>query len=229
MGRVRGASSTVITSTRSRLPDSTWTVAARSLARTGRFFACEHEGVVPDLVAVAKGLGAGYQPIGALLVSKAIAEAIVQGSGFFQHGHTYLGHPVAAAAGHAVLTAILDRGLVPRVADKGEVLAAHLEEAFGQHPHVGDIRGRGLFQGLEFVANRASKEPFPADQAIARRLKARAMENGLICYPMAGTVDGRRGDHVLLAPPFIISEDQLDEICGKLSRSLDEALAEARG
>jgi adenosylmethionine-8-amino-7-oxononanoate aminotransferase len=199
------------------------------MGRCGTLFACEAEGVVPDIITIAKGIAGGYQPLGAMLVREGLVEEIEKGSGAFVHGHTYVGHATACAAGLAVQEVFEDQQLVPQVARLGAKFRARLEACFGDHPNVGDLRGRGLFQGLEIVANRASKEPFPADHAIARRLKARAMENGLICYPMAGTVDGKRGDHVLLAPPFIISEDQLDEICGKLSRSLDEAIAEARG
>jgi adenosylmethionine-8-amino-7-oxononanoate aminotransferase len=199
------------------------------MGRCGTLFACEAEGVVPDIITIAKGIAGGYQPLGAMLVREELVEELERGSGAFMHGHTYVGHATACAAGLAVQEVFEDQQLVPQVARLGAKFRARLEGCFGDHPNVGDMRGRGLFQGLEIVANKDSKEPFPADHALARRLKARAMDNGLICYPMAGTVDGKRGDHVLLAPPFIISEDQLDEICGKLSRSLDEAIAEARG
>ena len=196
------------------------------MGRTGRLFACEADGVAPDILCVAKGLGAGYQPIGAMICSGEIYGAIEAGSGFFQHGHTYVGHPVAAAGGLAVLNAILERGLVARSARMGERLDEALREAFGQHPHVGDIRGRGLFRGLELVEDRESKAPFAPERGIAGRVKKAAFEAGLICYPMAGTIDGRRGDHVLLAPPFIISEDEIGELVEKLGRAFDVALAE---
>ena len=195
------------------------------MGRTGRLFACEADGVAPDILCVAKGLGAGYQPIGAMICSGEIYGAIEAGSGFFQHGHTYVGHPVAAAAGLAVLNAILERGLVARSAEMGERLDGALRDAFGQHPHVGDIRGRGLFRGLELVADRETKEPFAPERGIAARVKKAAFEAGLICYPMAGTIDGRRGDHVLLAPPFIISEDEIGELVDKLGTAFDVALA----
>ena len=194
------------------------------MGRTGRLFACEADGVSPDILCVAKGLGAGYQPIGAMICSGAIYRAIEAGSGFFQHGHTYVGHPVAAAAGLAVLNAILERGLVTRSAEMGERLDDALRAAFGQHPHVGDIRGRGLFRGLELVADRESKEPIAPERGIAGRVKKAAFDAGLICYPMAGTIDGRRGDHVLLAPPFIISEDEIGELVEKLGTAFDLAL-----
>ena len=194
------------------------------MGRTGSLFACDQEGVSPDILCVAKGLGAGYQPIGAMLCSRQIYETIENGSGFFQHGHTYLGHPTAAAAGVAVVNAMLDRNLIPRVKTQGDTLMAALEAKFGQHPNVGDIRGRGLFQGVELVADRATKAPFDASRKIAGRIKTAAFNAGLICYPMSGTIDGQNGDHVLLAPPFIISDDQIDELVSKLSVAIDTVL-----
>ncbi len=194
------------------------------MGRTGSLFACEQDGVAPDIACIAKGLGAGYQPIGAMLCTAEIFDAIAQGSGFFQHGHTYLGHPAAAAAGHAVVSAILDRGLIPRVREQGEKLAARLEDRFGQHSHVGDIRGRGLFRGIELVADRETKDPFDPARGVAAKIKKAAFAEGLICYPMSGTIDGRRGDHILLAPPFIIEDDQLDELTGKLDRAISAVI-----
>ena len=194
------------------------------MGRTGSFFACEQEGVAPDIVTIAKGLGAGYQPIGAMLCSGRIYDAIAAGSGFFQHGHTYMGHPLAAAAGRAVVKVIDDRGLLARVRDQGEKLDGALRAAFGQHPHVGDIRGRGLFRGIEIVADRATKEPFDPERGIAARVKKAAFAAGLICYPMGGTIDGLRGDHVLLAPPFIISDNQIGELVDKLDTAFSEVL-----
>lgn len=194
------------------------------MGRTGRLFACEHDGVVPDIVTIAKGLGAGYQPIGAMLCSAKIYQAIAEGTGFFQHGHTYLGHPVACAAANAVVTKLTDGGLTERAATMGAYLEKALVAEFGQHPHVGDIRGRGMFRGLEFVKDRETKATFDPNDKLAARLKAKAMENGLICYPMNGTIDGRRGDHVLLAPPFISTEAEIDSLVDKLSTSLAAVL-----
>ena len=194
------------------------------MGRTGTLFACEQDDVAPDILCIAKGLGAGYQPIGAMLCTSDIYDAIAGGSGFFQHGHTYIGHPVAAAAGHAVVSAILDRGLVDRVKVQGDKLMARLQDRFGQHPHIGDLRGRGLFRGIELVEDRDSKAPFDPSRGIAGKIKKAAFEAGLICYPMAGTIDGRSGDHVLLAPPFIIEDAQLDELVDKLSGAIDVAL-----
>jgi adenosylmethionine-8-amino-7-oxononanoate aminotransferase len=194
------------------------------MGRTGTLFACEHDDVRPDIVTIAKGLGAGYQPIGAMICSGEIYGAIESGTGFFQHGHTYMGHPIACAAANAVVTKLTDGGYADRSAKMGEYLGDALRAEFGQHPNVGDIRGRGMFRGLEFVANRDSKASFDPNLKIASRLKAAAMDNGLICYPMSGTIDGVRGDHVLLAPPFICTEAQIDELIDKLSTSLAAVL-----
>ncbi len=194
------------------------------MGRTGTFFASEQEGIAPDIVAIAKGLGAGYQPIGAMLCSGEIYRAIEGGSGFFQHGHTYVGHPVASAAALAVVTKLTDGGLTARAAETGARLGAALKDAFGQHPHVGDIRGRGMFWGLELVEDRATKAPFAPERAVNKALKQAAFEAGLICYPMGGTLDGRRGDHVLLAPPFILEDAHIGEIVDKLSTAFRAVL-----
>ena len=196
------------------------------MGRTGSLFACEQEGVSPDLLTVAKGLGGGYQPIGATLASARIRDTIAEGTGFFQHGHTYIGHATACAAALAVQRAVDQRGLLEQVRARGEALRARLEQRFGDHPHVGDIRGRGLFLGLELVADRASKEPFDPDRRLNAAVKAAAMDQGLMCYPAGGTLDGRRGDHVLLAPPYIVEEDHLDEIVDKLDAALQQALGQ---
>ena len=195
------------------------------MGRTGSLFACEQDGIAPDILTIAKGLGAGYQPIGAMLCTDEIYRAIEQGSGFFQHGHTYLGHPTACAGAHAVLREILDRKLVDAVNQRGAQLRAALQERFGEHPHVGDIRGRGLFIGMEFVSDRDSKTPFDPQLGLNKTFKRQAMEAGLICYPMGGTIDGRQGDHVLLAPPFIIEDDHIGEIVDKLDQALQASLA----
>ncbi|MCF3595397.1 aspartate aminotransferase family protein [Rhodobacteraceae bacterium LMO-12] len=194
------------------------------IGRTGSLFACEQEAISPDIVTIAKGLGAGYQPIGAMMCQGRIYDAISGGTGFFQHGHTYLGHASAAAAGVAVLTAIEERNLLANVRDKGEKLQAALEARLGQHPHVGDVRGRGLFRAVEFVQDRDSKAPFDPAKGVAGRLKKAAFEAGLICYPMSGTIDGRIGDHVLLAPPFIMEDAHVDEIVDKLSAAIDAVI-----
>ena len=195
------------------------------MARCGTRFAFEQEGVVPDMITLAKGLGVGYQPIGALMVSERIVEELERGSGAFQHGHTYVGHAVACAAALAVQEIIEQEGLVERVARIGEVLAERLRDRFGNHLHVGDIRGRGLMQALELVEDRADKRPFPAATKLWSRVKAAAMAEGLICYPSGGTADGTDGDHVLIAPPYTISAGELDELVRRLDRALSRSLA----
>ena len=194
------------------------------MGRTGTLYACEQDGIVPDLLTVAKGLGGGYQPIGALLVSGEIFATIRDGSGFFQHGHTYMGHPTACAAALAVQRAIRDDKLLDNVQIMGERLDAALHTRLGDHPHVGDIRGRGLFRGIEIVANRNTREPFSPARKIHARIKQEAMTRGLMCYPMGGTIDGARGDHVLLAPPFIIDAPQIDQVVELLVQTLDVVL-----
>ncbi len=196
------------------------------MGRTGSLFACEQDDIVPDMVCIAKGLGAGYQPIGAALVAGHIYDAFVAGSGAFQHGHTYLGHPAACAAALAVQTKVRDRDLLSNVRERGNYLVERLHDRLGNHPHVGDIRGRGLFLGIELVKDRATKETFDPELGLHLRIKAQAMDHGLICYPGGATADGVRGDHVLLAPPFIIDEDEIDELVGKFGDALDAALAE---
>lgn len=194
------------------------------MGRTGHLFACEAEGINPDILCIAKGLGAGYQPIGAMLCSAEIYSAIENGSGFFQHGHTYIGHPVAAAAGLAVVKALTGRGLIAQSRDKGVQLQDMLAQRFGQHPYIGDIRGRGLFLALEIVKDRESKTPFDPALKLAAKFKRQAFENGLICYPMSGTRDGANGDHILLAPPFIINDAEMAELVDKLDKTFAEVL-----
>lgn len=197
------------------------------MGRTGSLHACEQEGVVPDLITIAKGLGGGYQPIGAVLAQRRIVEAMSKGSGFFQHGHTYLGHPMACAAALAVQQVIRRGGLVVKVRDDGVAFGAMLAEALGSHAHVGDIRGRGFFWGIELVADRASKAPFDPALKINAAIKKDAMARGLLCYPFGGTVDGRQGDHVLLAPPFIATRQDLQEIAARLAASVDAVTSAA--
>ena len=191
------------------------------MGRTGTLFACEQDHVAPDILTCAKGLGAGYQPIGAVLVGGRIFETIADGSGAFQHGFTYIGHPTACAAGLAVQQTVDRENLLENVVERGRYLRQALNERFGDHAHVGDIRGRGLFLGLELVQDRDTKVPFGPDLKLAAQIKAQAMQNGLMCYPGSGTMDGAKGDHILLAPPFIIDDSHIEEIVGKLSQTLD--------
>jgi adenosylmethionine-8-amino-7-oxononanoate aminotransferase len=195
------------------------------MGRTGTLYAVEQERVVPDLVAIAKGLGGGYQPIGAVLAHQRIVQALRDGSGAFQHGHTYIGHPVAAAAALAVQQVIKQEGLLDRVRGRGAYLFRTLHARFDGHPHVGDIRGRGLFAGIELVADRKTKQSFDPKQRLHAQVKAAAMREGLLCYPMGGTIDGVRGDHVLLAPPFIVHESDIDAIVDRLARAIDSGIA----
>ena len=194
------------------------------MGRTGTLFAGEQDGIAPDIVTIAKGLGAGYQPIGATLCTRTIYEAIENGSGFFQHGHTYVGHPTACAAADVVVSKLTDGGLVERAKVMGDKLDQALKAAFSQHPHIGDIRGRGMFRGLEFVEDRDTKKPFDPSLAINKKLKKACFEAGLICYPMGGTIDGKQGDHILLAPPFIITDAQIDELVSKLDIAFQAVL-----
>ena len=194
------------------------------MGRTGYLYACEHDETRPDIICIAKGLGAGYQPIGAMLCSSEIYAIIENGSGFFQHGHTYLGHPMAAAAANAVLDVLIDQNLLSDVRPKGDALENLLHSKFNQHPHIGDIRGRGLFRAIELVEDRDTKAPFDPELKIAAKIKKSAQNNGLLCYPMSGTIDGKLGDHVLLAPPFVISNNELDELVHKLSVTIDQVI-----
>ncbi|MBP0632607.1 aspartate aminotransferase family protein [Cupriavidus sp. AcVe19-1a] len=194
------------------------------MGRTGYLFACEEDGVVPDIVTIAKGLGAGYQPIGAMLSTRRIYDAIVGGSGFFQHGHTYIGHATACAAALAVQRTIAEDRLLANVLARGAQLRARLREALGGHPNLGDVRGRGLFVGVEFVADRDSKATLDPALKTHARLKSAAMQNGLLVYPMGGTVDGVRGDHVLFAPPFICTERDIDNIVERFAKAVQAVL-----
>jgi adenosylmethionine-8-amino-7-oxononanoate aminotransferase len=195
------------------------------MGRTGYLFACEEDGVTPDLLTIAKGLGAGYQPIGATLVSNRIYDAITGGSGFFQHGHTYIGHATACAAALEVQRVIADEHLLDNVKARGEQLRSLLREHYAQHPYVGDVRGRGLFVGVELVQDRTTKAPFDPKLKLHAAIKREAFQRGLMVYPMGGTVDGKIGDHVLLAPPFICTPRDIEQIVGRLTDAIEGALA----
>ena len=194
------------------------------MGRCGTLWAFEREGVVPDMVTIAKGLGAGYQPIGALLVGSHVYDALASGSGGFQHGYTYIGHAAACAGALAVQRRLGDDGLLARVEPMGELLGQELRRAFAEHPHVGDIRGRGLLWALELVRDRDLKQPYDPARRVHARVKQEALNAGLLCYPMGGTIDGVRGDHVLLAPPYIIEPEQVEELREKLAAALQRAL-----
>ncbi|MFV9474490.1 aspartate aminotransferase family protein [Advenella sp. RU8] len=194
------------------------------MGRTGHLFACEEDGVVPDIITIAKGLGAGYQPIGATLCTDKIYDVIINGSGFFQHGHTYIGHATACAASLAVQKTIQEQNLLANVLQRGEQLRSELRQAFADNPYIGDIRGRGLFVGVELVQDRDSKKPLDPALKTHARIKAEAKENGLLVYPMGGTIDGRQGDHILLAPPFICTDADISEIVNRLADTIQKVL-----
>jgi adenosylmethionine-8-amino-7-oxononanoate aminotransferase len=195
------------------------------MGRTGHMYACAEDGVTPDILTMAKGLGGGYAPIGGLLAHRRIRDAIAQGSGVLKHGTTYSGHTLSCAAALAVQDVIAEEGLLQNVRKMGALLRERLNEAFGQHPHIGDIRGRGLFLGLEMVADRETKAPFDPARKTWLRLREAAMERGLICYPGGGCIDGKQGDHIVLAPPYNLTEAQVGEIVEKLSAALAVATA----
>jgi len=194
------------------------------MGRTGTLHAWEQEGVSPDIQAIAKGLGGGYQPIGAMLARAKIVDTIREGSGAFQHGHTYLAHPLACAAALEVQHIIDEEKLLDRVKERGKQLEQRLTERFGNHRHVGDVRGRGLFWAIELVEDRATRKPFDRKFKLHQRIKAAAFEGGLACYPSGGTMDGQSGDHVLLAPPYIATPDEIDAIVDRLGTAVDTAI-----
>ena len=195
------------------------------MGRTGTLHACEQDGVAPDLMTIAKGLGGGFAPIGAVMIRDSVFDAFARGSGAFQHGHTYIGHPLACAAALAVQRVIKRDRLLGNVKARGAELARRLKERFGNHPHVGDIRGRGLFQAIELVDERSGKTPFDPAYALHARVKAEAMARGLMVYPSGGTADGIAGDHVLIAPPFIIEAPVIDIIVDRLGDAVDAAVS----
>ncbi|WCE30884.1 aspartate aminotransferase family protein [Vibrio sp. SCSIO 43137] len=195
------------------------------VGRTGTFYAFEQDQVIPDIVTMAKGLGAGYQPIGAVLASDCIYQSISSGSGFFQHGHTFTGHPTACAAALATVNTIIDENLLGRVTRMGEYLKDKLQQRLSSLTNIGDIRGRGLFIGIELVADKQSKQPIPLSSNADKQVKSLAMQHGLLCYPMAGTIDGKQGHHILLAPPFIITESEIDELVEKLHQTISDSAA----
>jgi adenosylmethionine-8-amino-7-oxononanoate aminotransferase len=195
------------------------------MGRTGTLHACEQEVIAPDLLTLAKGLGAGYQPIGAVLLAKHIFEAFSKGSGVFQHGHTYMGHPMAAAAALEVQNIVARYGLLENVKEMDSRFGGRLKERFGNHHHVGDIRGRGLFWAVELVQDRDSKKPFSPESKLHAKVKNEAFSRGLLVYPTGGTIDGVNGDHVLLAPPFIVAKENIDVIVERLGDAVDAAIA----
>ena len=196
------------------------------MGRTGSLFALEQEGICADITTMAKGLGAGYQPIAAVMARESVIEAIMAGSGNLWNGHTYMSHAVATAGALAVLQEVEKRDLLGAVRDRGAQLEAGLRERFGQHAHVGDIRGRGLFWSIELVAERDGKTPFDVTRNVAGKVQRAAMEAGMICYPSQGCADGTAGDHVLLAPAFTSPASEIDQIVEMLGNAVDQVIAE---
>jgi len=194
------------------------------MGRTGRRYACEDEGIAPDFIALAKGLSAGYLPLGAVLIADKVHKAIEAGSNAVMHSHTFTGHPVSCAAGLAVQQEVRERELLANVRKMGGMLRSALSEQLGNHPNVGEIRGRGLFLAVELVQDRRTKEPFDASLNISERIRVRAMENGLVIYPMGGVVDGKRGDNIMMAPPFIIEEKHVFELVEKLNKTIEDVI-----
>ena len=198
------------------------------MGRTGTLFACEQENVIPDLITVAKGLGGGYQPIAGVLLSQSIRDAIAHGSKALANGHTYMGHAAACAAALAVQKTIEKEDLLARVRSLGSSFGDKLRSRFASHPHVGDIRGRGLFWAIELVAERVTKATFDPAARLSHHIKEAAQAGGMLCYPASGTADGVHGDHVLFAPPYIITDDQLDEVVSIAADAVDFAIERAR-
>ncbi len=194
------------------------------IGRTGTLFSCEQDDITADLITVAKGLGSGYQPVGATLLSGRIYQAIAAGSGLFQHGHTYICHPTAAASALATQQVIEQENLLDNVKLRSHQLFDELQQRLDDHPHVGDIRGRGLFIGIELVEDKKTKKPFDPIIPLHHQIRRAAMDDGLLCYPMNGTIDGKNGHHILLAPPFIIGEQQVEEISNGVVSAINSAI-----
>ena len=192
--------------------------------RTGSMMAYQQEHITPDMVTMAKGLAAGYQPIGALLCTNKLIALIRDNSGYFQHGHPFMGHAQAVPVSIATQKIIRSEGLLPKVVARGKTIRHGLRNALGEHPNVGDIRGRGMFIGVEFVVNKGSKESFDPASKIHRKIQKTAMEIGLLCYGMGGTVDGKRGDHILLAPPYNIDDVEEQELIEKFVDAVRQEL-----
>ncbi len=188
--------------------------------RSGRWWAMEHTGVTPDLITTAKGLSAGYSPLGAVLVRDEYYQALRGLPGAFRHGHTFAGNPLSCAVGSHVIDALEREGLIERAGAMGALLKRRLEEELGGHPHVGVIRGRGLLLGVEFVADRATRAPFEPEADVRGRFARACLAEGVYVYQGGGNVDGRRGDHALLAPPFVIDEDEVETLVAGMAAGL---------
>jgi adenosylmethionine-8-amino-7-oxononanoate aminotransferase len=192
--------------------------------RSGRWWATQHTGVTPDMITTAKGIGAGYTPLGAVLVSERIYNVMSEAGASFRHGHTYAGNALSCAVGLKVIEIIERENLLENVRRMGGLLLRRLREALEDHPHVGDVRGRGLLLGVELVEDKVIKKPFELAANVRTRISHACLGRGLYVYQGGGSADGVRGDHVLLAPPFIIEESHVEEIVAKLKEVIDEVL-----
>jgi adenosylmethionine-8-amino-7-oxononanoate aminotransferase len=198
------------------------------MGRTGYLFAMEAEDACPDIITIAKGLGAGYQPIASVLANEKVIRAIENGTGNLLNGHTYMSHAIACAGALAVLKVIEEDQLLGQVRLQGAKFKQMLIDTFSDHPNIGDIRGRGLFWGLEIVKDKKTKEPFPAEFNLAGKIKQDILDNGMLSYPSQGCVDGLSGDHILLAPPYTVTDEELDIIIETTKKCLDNQLAKVK-
>jgi adenosylmethionine-8-amino-7-oxononanoate aminotransferase len=199
------------------------------MGRTGTLHAWEQEGgVVPDIQTIGKALGGGYQPVAAVLISKKVIDALDAGSGTFMHGQTYQGHPVACAAALRVQQIIREDSLLSNVRTQGALLSSLLLRSLASHPYVGNIRGRGLFWGIEFVRNKETKEPFPKELGVAMRVHRKGLQSkwGVSIYPGNGTKDGNLGDHVLLAPAYMIKTEEVEMLVELVTGVIEEVFVE---
>ena len=195
------------------------------MGRTGSLFALEQEGIAADITTLAKGLGAGYQPIAAVMAAENVIRIIKDGSGTLWNGHTYMSHAIATAGALAVQQVIEEENLLSNVRMRGEQLREGLQTRLGQNPHVGDIRGRGLFWTAELVEDSATKKPFEATLGLAPKIQKIALDLGLMCYPSQGCADGTQGDHVLLAPAYTSTREEIETICDLITQAIETALA----
>ena len=195
------------------------------MGRTGSLFALEQEGIAADITTLAKGLGAGYQPIAAVMAAENVIRIIKDGSGTLWNGHTYMSHAIATAGALAVQQVIEEENLLSNVRTRGDQLREGLQTRLGQHPHVGDLRGRGLFLTAELVQDRATKKPFDATLGLAPKVQKTALDLGLMCYPSQGSADGTQGDHVLLAPAYTSTSEEIETICDLITQAIERALA----
>jgi len=192
--------------------------------RLGSNFGLDRWRVSADLVALGKGIASGYLPLGAVIASEKVWRPIAEGSARFEHGFTYHGHPVACAAGLAVLKGLRRRRMVQNAGRMSKLMQSGLLELKARLPVIGDVRGAGLLWGIEFVEDRSTRKPFPSDFKFAARVREEAFQRGLIVYPGSGFIDGERGDHILLAPPLVISSGEIRALLQLLDKAIQSAM-----